>query len=230
MLQALGQGQVFHSGHVLLRKIRPGGQVRSQAGELLPDGPHPLGQGPAAAGLGLPGGLLAPRADELHHRLCLGQVHLPVEEGPAGELPRLGRGGPGGQHLLEQTPGEVQPPVAGELHHVLPGVAFGGGEYQGHHVVQLFPGGGVRPAQGGGIAPHLGDLPPVPAPEHPVRHGPGLRPGDAHNADAPRRRPGGDGGDGPLALWHSLFPPYRKGGRPADALLQSPYFLASIFP
>ena len=126
-------------------------------------------------------------------------------------------------------------PAAGSTHkgyRVGRGAGSGNGKTagKGHKGQNARSGGGVRPAQGGGIALHLGDLPPVPAPEHPVRHSPGLRPGDTHDADAPRRRPGGDGGDGPLALWHSLFPPYRKGGRPADALLQSPYFLASIFP
>ena len=200
LADALQKRGFLHLGHVLLGEVRPGRQVGSLLQQPLFDGLDFPGQHPGAPRQGGFPGLLPAGGDKAHHRLGLGQVHLAVEEGPAGELPRPGGSGPGIQHQLEQALCHVQPPVAGELHHVLTGVAFWPPVHQGHHVVQLLPAGRIGAPQLGGVALHLGELLPADAPEHLLRHGESLPAGDAHNANAPRRRGGGDGGNG---LFHS---------------------------
>ena len=65
-------------------------------------------------------------ADEVHHGLRLGEVHLAVEEGAAGEFAGLGERGAAGEEEIEDAAGDEDAAVALDLHHVLAGIARGG--------------------------------------------------------------------------------------------------------
>ena len=84
-----------------------------------------LGPGGAVQGVGIEG-----------KRLGLGQVDAAVEEGPARELPRLGRAGAAAEQQVEQHTDRDRSPVTVNLHHVLPGVGAGCLHPDQQHLVQ----------------------------------------------------------------------------------------------
>jgi hypothetical protein len=67
--------------------------------------------------------------DQLADGLRLHQVQLAVEHRPPGELARRGRTGAGGVESREEPRRRHLPAMAGELDHVLAGIAVGSGEY-----------------------------------------------------------------------------------------------------
>ncbi len=62
------------------------------------------------------------RADQVHHRLGLGEVHPAIEKGTLRKFSRLRRARPGGEQCFEHPPRDEHPAVAGNFHHVLAGV------------------------------------------------------------------------------------------------------------
>ena len=66
--------------------------------------------------------------DDIHDRLGLGKVELPVQEGPLGELAGLGHPGPTGHQALEDALGHQHPAMPADLENILPGVAGRPGE------------------------------------------------------------------------------------------------------
>ena len=74
-------------------------------------------------------------ADEIHHRLGLGQVELAVEEGPLGELARTGHAGTGLKHRGQHTRGDQRSPMAADLDKILARVAAGVAEDREQHLV-----------------------------------------------------------------------------------------------
>ena len=74
--------------------------------------------------------------NQVRDRLGLGQVHLAVHEGPAGELARSGQAAAGRQQPADQLVGNISRSVERNLHRVLAGVAVRGAKYRYQHVIQ----------------------------------------------------------------------------------------------
>ncbi len=77
-------------------------------------------------------------ADHVHHGLGLGEVHLAVDKGALGELPRLRRARTSLQHRLVETGTDQRAAVAVDLGHVFPGVTPGRGKDGEQPFVELF--------------------------------------------------------------------------------------------
>lgn len=65
------------------------------------------------------------------------QVQLAVEKRPAGKLPRPGWPGARGKQSPQNAGEQIGPPMAGDLHHILTGIAVGRSENQGHAFVNI---------------------------------------------------------------------------------------------
>ena len=74
--------------------------------------------------LGQGGGALC--FDDVHHRLCLGQVQPAIQEGPLREFTAAGEDGPIFQGQLQGLPEGLHGPVNLDFHHVFSGVGMGG--------------------------------------------------------------------------------------------------------
>ena len=142
------------------------------------------------------GGLGGLGVDQVRHGLRLQKVHAAVEKGPAGELAALGLAGSGGKHGGQGRVQHHRASVALQLAAVLAGVAAGAGEQHRQGAVDdlAVPVQHVPQHQAAGLLPGHGAA--VFRAEHPVQHGAGVRPGQAHHANGRRPRSRGNGGDG----------------------------------
>ena len=187
---------VVQLGDILFREIHPGSQMGLQAGQgclFRSDFP---GQRAGEGRVGQRRSLFAVCRNNVHDGFRLGQAHFAVEERAAGILAGSCRGCACRDAGFHQPPGHRTAAVAGKLHHVLPGVAVGFPEKQGHALVK-----GVvslhKGAKQGSVAfGFLHVLVRVGRVEHPCSHGIAFRPGQPHHRDAARPRCRGNGGNG----------------------------------
>ena len=140
-------------------------------------------------------GLARRRGDEFGHGLGLAQVHAAVDEGPARELAPLRGPCPQTQGRLQDGLHDEGAAVAMDLGHVFPGESARTGHEHGQYIIQrrAFMVQGAPAVQHPG--PEARELCRRGA-EHAGKDLPGLRPGDADDADAPRTGSRGYGGDG----------------------------------
>ena len=132
-------------------------------------------------------------ADKVHDGLGLGEVHLSVEEGAAGEFAGLGETRAGGEEEIEDAAGDEDAAVALDLHNVLAGVAGGsamdGEEDFVEHAVAVEDAAESLGAErkvwdrGAGVEDAGGN-------------GDGVGAGEAEDSDGAFAEGGGDGGDG----------------------------------
>ena len=94
------------------------------------------GQGASHLPGGIGGSIRRLRLYEVNDGLRLGEIHLPIEKGPLGELPPAGRPGPRLIQRLQPGSQHRRGTVAMKLHRVLPGVAVGAAGEDGHALVQ----------------------------------------------------------------------------------------------
>ena len=74
--------------------------------------------------------------NQVRYRLGLGQVHLAVQEGPAGKLARSGQAAAGRQQPADKFVGNVSRSVERDLHGVFAGIAVRGTKHRNQYVIQ----------------------------------------------------------------------------------------------
>ena len=76
------------------------------------------------------------RGNQVRHGLCLGEVHLPVQEGTLGEFARCGHFRPA-LHQQREDPGDdVIRSVAGDFDGILTRIGVRGAKYGNDHFVE----------------------------------------------------------------------------------------------
>ena len=119
--------------------------------------------------------LFAPGADDIGDRFCLNKIHLAIDEGAEGELPRLRHPTAGGEQQPEQGIRSRRSTVTVKLHHIVAGVAGGGFHVDGERAVAACVSEQHRP----GICRRERSL----AVPHSVADGEGVGAGDAEDGN-----------------------------------------------
>ena len=185
-----------------------------QPHQLVFDRFHPSVQVSLPGRQGRPGRQPPVGRDQFHHRLRPGQIQLAVKESSPGEFARARWPRPRGQ--------QIQPPVAGQLHHVLPGIAVRRAKHQGHAVVDV-PLLVEHMPIGGGVSLQPRQIPSRSAgPEHPGRHRDGLVPRQTDNAQPGGGGRGGNGGNGLAHESRLLYIQYKASIPARPVLVQWP--------
>ena len=177
------------------------GAQRRQHLLLPPDGP---GQRSIQRGIGQRSPLPPLGRDQVGHSFRLGQAELPVQESAAGILARGSGRRTCGNAAFHQAACHRSAAVTGQLHHILPGIAVGRPEEQGHSLVKTLPVLHKTAEQCGIALGILHTLGRVLRTEHLLCHSIALRPGQTHHRNAPRSRRCGNGGD--RGMLHTLSP------------------------
>ena len=201
---AHGGGHVLHHGgesfgseafHLFIGKVHGQAHLHAQLFQTPAQGRDLAAQQAVQTVEAVAQGLARRRGDEFGHGLGLAQVHAAVDEGPARELAPLRGPCPQAQGRFQDGLHDEGAAVAMDLGHVFPGESARAGHEHGQHIVQrrAFMVQGAPAVQHPG--PEARELCRRGA-EHAGKDLPGLRPGDADDADAPRTGSRGYGGDG----------------------------------
>ena len=129
---------------VLAREVDLVAEERLQFDQCFPQFGDPLRQSTVEAVECRPGLRRSHRVDQVPHRLGLNQVELSVEHRAAGELSRRRVPGSRGVERRKKPRRGDQPSMAGQLDHVLAGVAVGSGEDDIESAVDRFAAGMER--------------------------------------------------------------------------------------
>ena len=87
--------------NVLVRVVQHRVEVGHQVHQIVVNAADLPAHGPGELAHGVFGRRHGLRVDQVHHGLGLGQIHLAVEEGPAGKLPGQSLAGAGGKEGLQ---------------------------------------------------------------------------------------------------------------------------------
>ena len=121
--------------NVLVGIVQHRVEMAAQVGEGIIDGSQlPLQHAPHLTG-GIGSGVGGVRFDQIDDGLRLGQIQLPVQKGPLGEFPPLGRSGSCVVQCIQPCRQHGRGAVAVEFHGILPGVAVGCPAAHGHALI-----------------------------------------------------------------------------------------------
>ena len=146
-----------------------------------------------------------PGPDHVENGFRLRQIDAAIEEGPQGELARLGQAGAVAEYQLQDALQRQRAAVAVDFNHVLSGVGVGCSHVGDEHFIYAFARLGVDDVPVAQAA--VGQL----AGEDGFGDGKGIGAAEADNADAPFAKGGGDGRDGVLVHAASKYSIRRTG-------------------
>ena len=160
---------------ILFGEIHPRGQMGLQAGQRLFFRRDLFRECAAKGCICQRSSLPAIGRDQVHHGFGLGQAQLSVQEGPPGIFAGSRRNCPGLDAALHQSPGHGAAAMAGQLDHILTGVAVGCAEEERHALVEGFLPFPKFSEQSGVALGIQNALVRVRRVEHPVRHSVAVR-------------------------------------------------------
>jgi hypothetical protein len=142
-LQGRRQPRRQHTGgvgrDVFVREIDMGLDVGEHRHEGIAQGLDAPRQGSGQLGPGRTQGPVGLGVDHVGHRLGLGEIHAPVQEGAAGELPGFGRSGSRDQERLQHAARHEHAPMTCDLHGVFAGERLGPPKHRHDHVIHANP-------------------------------------------------------------------------------------------